>query len=103
MGRGATYHEYLKIRTPFLDCRVELTTIAANYEAESSFTLLDLHLSHIHSKNMCNQIETNWHLVTFFAMQYLYLLNGINHVFMLNHVKDKNCDCVNDYGCYSKY
>ena len=34
-------------------------------------------------------MEINWHIVTLFSMQYKHLLDGINHVSMLSHVKDK--------------
>ena len=38
-----------------------------------------------------------------FVIQYIHLLDGINHVFVPSYVKDKNCDFVNEDSFYSKY
>ena len=78
------------------------SAIAANDEAVNIFTLFTLHLSCIHSKKTWNKMEINWHPVTLFPMQYIYLMDGINHVFILSHVKYKYCDCVNEDSCYLK-
>ena len=63
--------------------------ISSNDESENNFTLFALHVSHIHSKKMWNQMEINWHLVTLFAMKYIHHLEFINQVFMSIHIKDK--------------
>ena len=63
--------------------------IASNDEAADDFTLFTLHLSHIQSKKMWNQMKINWHLVILFAMQYIHILDGINHDFMSSHIKNK--------------
>ena len=63
--------------------------IAADDEAANVFTLFALHLSHIYSKNIWNQMEINYHMMILFAMQYIHNLGGINHIFMSSHVKDK--------------
>ena len=52
---------------------------------------------------MWNHIEFNWHLMIFFAMQYIHLLDTINQFSITSHVKDKNCDVVNKQSLYSIY
>ena len=54
------------------------------------FTLFALNMSHIHPKKMWNQMEINWYLVTLFLMQYINILDGINHNFMSSHIKIKS-------------
>ena len=57
-------------------------SIAVNDEAANIFILFTLNLSHIYSKNMWNQMEINWHVLTLFAIQYINLLDGINQFLM---------------------
>ena len=64
--------------------------IYANDEAAIFFTLLALHLSRIFSKKMWNKVVINYHMVTFFAIQYINLLGGINYVSILIHVKENS-------------
>ena len=45
-----------------------------------SCTFFALHMSHIHSNNMWNQIEINYNMLNLFAIQNIHLLEGINHV-----------------------
>ena len=52
-------------------------------------TFFSLHLSHIHSNNMWNQMEFNYHIVALFVMQYIHIMDVINHVFMSSHEKTK--------------
>ena len=56
-----------------------------------NFKCFALHLSHVHSKKMRDQMEINWHLVKFllFIMQYIHPLDTINNEFMSSHIKNK--------------
>ena len=53
------------------------------------FKLFALNISHIHSKNMCNNIEINWHLATLFVLEYIHLLDSIDNYFISSHIKTK--------------
>ena len=54
------------------------------------FTLFTLYLILTRSKKMWNQMVINYHLYTLFEIIYIHLLDGINQVSILVHVKDKN-------------
>ena len=63
------------------------SAIVANDEAVFKNNVFALHLSHIHSNKMWKKTEINWNVMTLFEMQYIHLLDGINNIFMSNHIK----------------
>ena len=63
------------------------SAVATNDKAENIFLLFALQMSSTCYRKMWNQMENNWNLATLFEMQYINLVDGINHDFMSIHEK----------------
>ena len=78
----------------------EYGTIASNDESKNIFIFCFISFPYTLQEDMESYVKQK-NIMTLFAMQYRYLLDGIYNVFMSIHLK--MCDCPNEHCCYSQY